>query len=258
MNAFVDMLWIEMRKTLRSRMPVFTILGSLLMPLGISFLIFVSRNPDISHKLGLVSAKATLLADTATTWPAYLTLCGEMLAAGGFFLCLILSWVFGREFTDGTLKDMLAVPVPRSSILLAKYAVSAAWSVVWSLAIIALSLVMGALIGLPQGSSQVILQGCLRALGVAGLTIVVVMPFALFASIGRGYLLPIGLAILALIMANVVQVAGWGEYFPWAIPGLFAQPDSSLPLASYWVVLFTGLAGIAATYLWWKLADQSR
>jgi ABC-2 type transport system permease protein len=184
---------------------------------------------------------------------------GEMIAAGGFFFfCLILSWVFGREFSDGTLKDMLAVPVPRSSILLAKFAVAAAWSVGLSLVIMALSLVMGALIGLPQGSTEVILQGCLRALIVAGLTIVVVMPFALFASIGRGYLLPVGVAVLVLIMANVVQVAGWGEYFPWAIPGLYSQPQFILPVASYWVVLFTGLAGVAATYLWWKLADQSR
>ena len=208
MNAFFDMLWIELRKTLRSRMPLFTVLGSLLMPLGISFLIFVSRNPEISRKLGLISAKANLMADTATNWPSYLNLFGQMIAAGGFlFFCLIVSWVFGREFSDGTLKDMLAVPVPRASILLAKFTVSAAWSVGLSLAIIALSLVMGALIGLPQGSTGVILQGCLRALIVAGMTIVVILPFALFASIGRGYLLPVGVAILALITAGGVNIS---------------------------------------------------
>ena len=259
MNTFSDMLWIEMRKTLRSRMPFFTILGSLLMPLGISFLMFVSRNPEISRKLGLVSAKANLMADSATSWPAYLSLFGQMIAAGGFlFFCLIVSWVFGREFSDGTLKDLLAVPVPRSSILLAKFAVSAAWSVGLSLAIILLSLAMGAAIGLPQGSTEVIVQGCLRALLVAGMTILVVMPFALFAFIGRGYLLPVGVAILALIMSNVVAIAGWGEYFPWAIPGLYSQPQFTLSPASYWVVIFTGLAGIVATYLWWRFADQSR
>ena len=135
---------------------------------------------------------------------------------------------------------------------------SAAWSVGLSLVVVALSLLMGALIGLPGGSTAVILQGCLRALAVAGLTIVVVMPFALFASIGRGYLLPVGVAVLVLIMANVVQVAGWGEYFPWAIPVFLSQPKLTLTAASYWVVFFTGLAGIAATYLWWKFSDQSR
>jgi len=153
---------------------------------------------------------------------------------------------------------MLAVPVSRGSILLAKFVVSAAWSAGLSLVIIALALGMGALIGLPGGSAGVFLQGSLKAAIVAGLTILVVMPFALFASIGRGYLLPIGAAILTLIMANVVTIAGWGEYFPWAIPGLYSQPKIALPAASFWVILLTGLAGIAATYLWWKFADQSR
>lgn len=117
---------------------------------------------------------------------------------------------------------------------------------------------MGALIGLPQGSAEVVFQGCLKALIVAGLTILVVMPFALFASIGRGYLLPIGAAILTLIMANVMALAGWGEYFPWAIAGLYSQPKFELTAASFWIVILTGLAGLAATYLWWKFADQSR
>ena len=259
MSAFLDMLWVEFRKTLRSRMPLFTVLGSLVMPLGISFLIFVSRNPDISRKLGLISVKANLMADTATNWPAYMNLFGQMIAAGGFlFFCLIVSWVFGREFSDGTLKDMLAVPVPRASILLAKFTVSAAWSAGLSLGIVALGLGMGALIGLPQGSTGVILQGCLRAVVAAGLAIVVAMPFALLASIGRGYLLPVGAAILTMIVGNVVAIAGWGEYFPWDVPGLYSQPKIVLPAASFWIVLLAGLAGMAATYLWWKFADQSR
>jgi ABC-2 type transport system permease protein len=117
---------------------------------------------------------------------------------------------------------------------------------------------MGALIGLPQGSAGVILQGSLKAAIAAGLAIVVVMPFALLASIGRGYLLPVGVAILTMIMGNVVAIAGWGEYFPWDVPGLYSQPKIVLPATSYWVVLMAGLVGMAATYLWWKFADQSR
>ena len=84
------------------------------------------------------------------------------------------------------------------------------------------------------------------------------MPFALFASVGRGYLLPVGVAVLTVMMANLVVVIGWGEYFPWAAPMLYAQGKSSLPAASFWVVVFTCLAGMLATYFWWKNADQNR
>src|SRR5512141_389461 len=106
MNELPDMLWIELKKATRSRMILWTVLASLLMPLGIAFLIFVSKNPEISQKLGLISAKADLMAYAGTDWPTYLALFGQLVAAGGFLLFILsISWVFGREFVDGTLKD---------------------------------------------------------------------------------------------------------------------------------------------------------
>lgn len=259
MDNLSSMLWIELRKAIRSGMPVWTGLGSLFMPLGIAFLIFVAKNPEISQKLGLVSAKANLLAYSATDWPAYLVLFGQFVAAGEFFLLVMaISWVFGREFSDGTLKDMLAVPVQRSSILLAKFIVVAIWSAVLTAVMYIASLVMGAILKLPGGSPQVILQSSDLVVITACLVVGVVVPFAFFASVGRGYLLPIGMAVLALVMANLVVVVGWGEYFPWAVPMLYAQGESALAPVSYWIVIFTGLAGMIATYLWWKYADQNR
>ena len=114
MNDLSAMLWVELRKAIRSRMPLWTSLGSMFFPLGIAFLLFVSKNPTISQKLGLVSAKADLMAYAATDWPTYMVAYGQIIALGEFFLLILaVSWIFGREFADGTLKDMLAVPVPR-------------------------------------------------------------------------------------------------------------------------------------------------
>jgi len=258
-NSLSDMLWIEMRKALRSRMPLWTALGSLFMPLGIAFLIFVSKNPEISQKLGLISAKANLIAYSATDWPTYLGLLGQIIAAGGFFIfVLIVSWVFGREFADGTLKDMLAVPVQRLSILLAKFILAAVWSAALSLVICILGLIMGALLKLQGGTSGILPQAAAVVLVTAGLVIAVVLPFALFASAGRGYLLPLALAVLTLMVANFAAVVGWGDYFPWTVPGLYAQGKSPLAPASYWIAILTGLLGMLATYLWWMRADQSR
>jgi ABC-2 type transport system permease protein len=60
------------------------------------------------------------------------------------------------------------------------------------------------------------------------------------------------------MMANLIVIIGWGEYFPWAVPGLYAFGKSSLTSISYWIVFLTGLAGMFATYLWWKYTDQNR
>jgi ABC-2 type transport system permease protein len=259
MNNLSDMLWIELRKAIRSRMPLWTTLGSLFMPFGMAFLIFVSKNPEIFQKLGLVSAKANLMAYSATDWPSYLALYAEIISAGGFFFFIIaISWVFGREFTDGTLKDMLAVPVQRSKILLAKFIVVAIWSGAMAIIIFIFGLVIGAILQLPGGTISVILQGSELVLITNCLVIGVVMPFAFFASIGRGYLLSIAMAVLSLMAANLVVVIGRGEFFPWAVPMLYAQGKSSLTPISYWIVIFTSLSGMLATYLWWKYADQNR
>jgi ABC-2 type transport system permease protein len=150
------------------------------------------------------------------------------------------------------------VPVQRSSILLAKFFVAGAWCATIAVIIYALGLLMGVIIKLPGGSLDTILHGSIVTLVTAGLTIAVVLPFAFFASIGRGYLLPMGVAILSLITANVLMVVGWAEYFPWAIPMLYAQGEIPLTPISLSIVFLTCLAGMIATYLWWKTADQNR
>ncbi len=259
MDSLADMLWIELRKAYRSRMILWTALASLLMPLGIGFLIFLARNPVLSQELGLVGAKANLVSYAGTDWPAYAGFIAQMVAAGGFMLAVfVASWVFGREFADGTLKDMLAIPVPRWCILFGKFVLSAAWSAGLALLMTGASLVLGAILSLPGESTMIILRGTTLMIVTFGLVIGIMTPFALFASVGRGFLLPIAVAALALLLTNLSLVIGRGEYFPWAIPMLYAQGKDSMPAASYWIVLATGLVGIGATYLWWMQADQDR
>ncbi len=259
MDSLADMIWVEGRKAIRSGIPIWTALASLFLPATIAFLIFVARNPQLSQKLGLISAKANLMQFANMDWPAYLGLSAQVVALAGLLLFVIITtWVFGREFADGTVKDLLAVPVPRSSILLAKFVVMA----VWSAAMVAIMLVAGlawaALIQLPGGSARVLLQGSAVIALAACLSIANTLPFGFFASAGRGYLPPIGVAILVLMTTNVAVIIGWGEYFPWAVPALLAQQASGLPPISYLLVLLTGIAGMAATYAWWKFADQNR
>ena len=181
---------------------------------------------------------------------------------GGILLfSLIGSWVFGREFTDGTLRDLLAVPVRRASILLAKFSVVAAWSLALTVLIYLAGLGLGALVGLPPASTAVFLQGAASLAITACLVTLAVSPAAFFASLGRGYLLPLGSAMLMLLLAQIVAFVGWGNYFPWSVPALYAgltgSQGAGLTPASYWIVIFTGLAGMGGTYLWWRYADQS-
>lgn len=262
MGNLADMIWIEVRKAKRSRMPIFTALGFLLLPLVDAFFMIILKDPVFARQAGLISAKAQLMAGTAD-WPTFLNVLAQGVAVGGIFLfSLIGSWVFGREFADGTAKDLLAVPVPRSTILLAKFIVVMLWSLLLTVLVYGVGLLLGLWLGLPQGSWHVLVQGSVALAVTTGLVIIVMTPVALVASIGRGYLLPTGITILFVLFANVLAVIGWGDYFPWAVPALYAGAGGStaadLPPAGYWIVLLTGLLGIAGTYLWWRYADHAK
>ena len=60
-------------------------------------------------------------------------------------------------------------------------------------------------------------------MSTALLTLILSTPIAFFASIGRGYLLPIGFIILIIILTQLIMVVlpGLAPYIPWAIPALF-------------------------------------
>lgn len=262
MSNLFQTIWVELLKARRSKMPLLTALGFSLAPFAGGFFMIVLKDPDLARRLGLISAKAHLLAGSAD-WPAYLGFLSQAVAVGGIILFgLIASWVFGREYSDHTAKDLLALPTPRFVVVLAKFIIVALWSVALTTVIYLMGLGVGAVIALPPASSEIFWQGTITMVMTAGLTIALVTPIAFVASAGRGYLPPMGAAILAVVLAQVIAAAGWGEYFPWAIPALYAGmagPEfTRLEMSSYVIVMFACFSGIAGTFIWWEWADQAK
>ena len=255
MNNITQAVWVEMLKARRSRMPLLTALGFSLVPLAGGFFMIVLKDPELARRVGLISVKARIIAGVAD-WPTYLGLLAQAAIGGIILFSLIGSWVFGREYSDRTVKDLLALPTSRSAIVLSKFVVFASWSAALTAMIYLIGLGVGTAVALPQTSVQVILQGGVTLAITAILTIAVVTPIIFFASAGHGYLPPMGVALLALLLAQVVAAAGWGEYFPWSIPALYSQ-GGNLGMVSYVIVILTCVAGIAGTFIWWELADQT-
>ncbi len=256
MRNLAQAVTVEVLKARRSRVSIFSALGFALLPLVGGFFMIVLKDPELAQRVGLISAKARMLAGAAD-WPTYLELLAQALAVGGIILFgFVASWVFGREYADRTAKDLLALPTPRAAIVAAKFVVIALWSALLVILVLLLGFGIGALIGLAQASPPLLLHGALTIVIAALLTIALVTPVAFFASAGHGYLAPLGFVFLMLLLAQVVAVAGWGEYFPWSIPALLAQGEP-LGASSYVIVAATCAVGFAATWLWWELADQT-
>lgn len=252
--------WVELLKARRSKTLPLTGLAFTILPLVGGLFMVIMKDPELARRLGIISAKAQIVAGDAD-WPTFLGILAQGTAVGGIMLFgFIGTWVFGREYADQTIKDLLALPTPRSAIVLAKFVVVILWAAAAVAGIYLLGLGVGAVVRLPPLTAEAFWQSSLTLAVTAVLTIALVTPVCFFASAGGGYLAPLAAAILALVAAQIAAAMGWGEYFPWSVPALrtgMAGPQyASMGGISYTLVLLTSLAGMAMTFAWWELADQ--
>ncbi|HEX6307530.1 MAG TPA: ABC transporter permease [Longimicrobiales bacterium] len=261
MSAFTAALRCELLKARRSPLPALAAAGFSLAPVMAAVFMLILKDPALARRLGLITAKAQLVAGTAD-WPTFLGVIAQAIAVGGSFVfSLVTAWTFGREFSDRTVKLIVATPTPRRDIVAAKLAVVALLCIGMTMWVLLLGIGLGALLGLPGGSAAVMKAGAVTALSAGALTVALVPVIALIAGIGRGYMAPLGFAILMVFLAQVLTATGWGARFPWAVPplhaGMAGAPAEMLDRMSYIVLVATGAAGLAATLWWWQTADQT-
>ncbi len=262
MNGFLPALWSETLKMRRSKVPLFTAIGFSILPLAGGLFMVILKDPEAARTMGLISAKAQLTIGAAD-WPAYFGFLAQGVAVGGMILfSIVTTWVFGREFSDHTVKELLALPTSREVIVTAKFIVISVWTITMTLLIFGISLVVGKLVVLPGWSMELLGSMFVGIMGCALLTLGLIPLVALLASSGRGYLPPFGWMILTMVLAQFSAILGWGDWFPWAVPALFSGAvgprAENLGVHSYIMLVFTLLFGLAATYYWWRSADQTR
>lgn len=259
MKGFAGALWTELLKARRSRVPLFIALGYVLLPLAMAFFMVIMKDPEEARHLGIIGMKAQILVG-AVDWSTYLGMLSQGTAGLIILSTLMGGWIFGREYADRTMKDLLALPTTRSSFIAAKYIVFALWSLLMIAIVSVFGVVLGYIIGLSGLSSEVILGGLSTIFVVGAMNVMLITPIALVAFLGRGYLPSVGFMFLALALAQLSEVIGYGMYFPYAIPTLFIKANMGgdpLGTISYLIVILTCLGGAIGTYVWLWSADQT-
>jgi len=258
-------LWVESRKAGRSKTLWVSALAFVLIAFICSLFMFILEDPERARSLGLLGAKAQLFGGTAD-WPSFFSLMLLMVSIGGLVVFgLIFIWVFGREFSDKTVYDMLSLPTSRVTIVLAKIITAAYWSLALVVLAFFLMLAGGAILQLPGWSAATILDGLETLLVTGCLTVILCIPFGLAASLARGYLPAVGCIFLIILLDQIIDRLGYGPYFPWDVPALHSGAAEALtgatatPLGpiSYVLVGLVGIIGIIAISLWWRYADQT-
>ena len=262
MNGFLASLWTETLKARRSKVPLLASIGFTLAPLMDGLFMFIMKDPERAREMGLLNVKAQLALSTAE-WATFFGVLTQAIAIGGVIVfSIVTAWVFGREFSDHTAKDLMALPTSREKIVAAKLIVVSAWGFATSVWIYLIGLLIGNLVDIPGWTNQLAWQSFSDVFATAAITLLLMTPVAFIASMGRGFLPPLGWAVLTIFFSQIIAATGWGDWFPWSVPALFSgvvgPRSEQLGTHSYVLVILAGLSGLLATFWWWRNADQTR
>ncbi len=133
MKKLAVSLWAESLKVRKSRVFWISLVFFIFIAFMMGLMMYIQKHPELSEKLGLIGTKASILDLGENDWQSYFGLLIEILAGVGLIgFGFVTAWVFGREYTDHTLKDILAMPVSRTSIVISKLIVVVVWSLLLS------------------------------------------------------------------------------------------------------------------------------
>lgn len=262
MGAQIQALKAELLKNRYANILWVTFIAFALAPIMGGVFMLIMQSPNALAKAGALNAKVQMMNFTAD-WNSYISILTQAVGVGGILVFgFVASWIFGREYSDGTAKDLLSLPISRVQIVNAKFIVYAAWCVALAVSNIMLGFIIGMAVHIST-SGHISLPALFSHYCVTTvLTLLLGTPIAFFAMWGKGYLAPLGFVVLALVFAQIIAATGYGYYFPWSVPGLFSgasgEYKTQLDTTSYILLILTSIAGYGATALYWKYADHSQ
>jgi ABC-2 type transport system permease protein len=244
---------VETRKTRASRVVIAT---TVLLVAGIAVLAgaltwaATNGNEQVVAQLGPVGAR--------TGWDLLLGVVAQITAAGALLgFGVALSWLFGREFAEGTITGLFALPVSRQAVASAKLAVYLAWAILVATVLTVLLAGVGLALALGPVDTGV-LTGLARQHLLTVLAAVLAVPSAWAATLGRGLLPGIATAIGLIVVAQVMVVAGTGAWFPLAAPALWALDPAAVTATQLALVAVVPALFVPATLRTWRTLQLDR
>jgi len=233
-----------------------------LAPIMGAVFILIVQDSEALAKAGGLAAKAKAMNFEAS-WKSYFGILTQAVGVGGVLVFgFVSSWIFGREYSDGTAKDLLSLPTSRTKIVNAKFILYVLWCLLLVLSNLLVFFLLGIILQLPAINTAIVPPLLADYFITTILTILIGVPIAFFALWGKGYLAPLGFVALTLVFAQVIAATGYGSYFPWSVPGLYSGLGGEYKMLldnfSYGILIMTSIVGYLATIMYWNTADQTK
>ena len=174
---------------------------------------------------------------------------------------IIISYLFGREYNEHTLKTMLTIPVSRTKFLASKYAMFLVWILILTVVTSISTLAFGFAAGLGGFSLKLFIGSFAQLLYANVLLFLTFSPFV-FLSLFITNMVPAMVGGAALSLVNLmVYGQNWAPFVPWVCPYLIASGEiaeySTSVSVSYGIILATFIIGLAISYIYFTKKDVS-
>lgn len=240
MLTFIEM---EFLKLKRSNIFLLSIMGAILPPL----LMFI----------------ATFAFDETQTFEMLFSSVNMYMSAlfAILLFAIMISYLFGREYNEHTLKTMLAIPVSRGKFLLSKYVMFLAWILILTVVTSMSTLVFGFVAGLDGFSVKIMVDGFAQLLFANALLFLTFSPFV-FVSLLITNMVPAMVGGAGLTLVNMlIYGQTWAPYVPWVCPYLIASGEiaeyGASITVSYGIILTTFAIGLIISYIYFTRTDVS-
>ena len=238
MLTFIEM---EFLKLKRSKIFLLSILGAILPPL-LMFIAVTSFDEGQSFEMLFTNVNMYM---------------SEMFAV--LIFAIIISYLFGREYNEHTLKTMLTIPISRGKFLMSKYVMFLVWIVILTVVTSVSALIFGFAAGLEGFTLNLFINSFAQLLYANVLLFLTFSPFV-FLSLFITNMVPAMVGGAALSLVNLmVYGQNWAPFVPWVCPYLIASGEiaeyATSISVSYAVVLATFVIGLAVSYIYFTKKD---
>jgi ABC-2 type transport system permease protein len=187
-------------------------------------------------------------------WDRLIGIAIQITAAAGLLgFGVVMAFVVGREFTDGTISGLFALPITRATIAGAKVIVVLVWTAIVAVCLVAAIVAIGVTAGhgLPDTGT---LDHLARLLTLTLLSGALALPAAWAATLGRNLLPGIAVTIMIIASAQIIVVAGAGAWYPPGAPALWAIDPANVNILQLGLVPVTAaIFAAAAVHSWTRL-----
>ncbi len=238
-----NFLELEFLKLKRSKIFLLTLLGAVFP----SFLIFLSTIFDEYND-----------AVTMQTFLGQVNMYTSLIFVILLFT-IIISYLFGREYNEHTLKTVLTAPTSRVSFILGKYVMFLVWVVLITIVTGTSAVIFGFLAGATGLTVNVAVDAFVELL-FSNLLLFLTFSPLVFVSLVITNMIPAMIGGAILTFTNMIAAASkYGVYFPWSCPYLIASGAileyTTDYVPSYGIILLTFVVGLFLSYVYFTRRD---